>query len=249
MGRMEAIDRLLILGDGYLTSFLERRCQEEQIPHDISSRSKSGRLRFEMEKRSTWTNISEKYSHSILTFALPSSEIADEFSQQKSPLMGKTLIVSSTGFFDTKDGDTVNESSPLNLNLERAKAEEFLRQKGAIILHSAGIYGPGRDPRDWVRAGRVGLSPKWVNLVHVEDLVEFCLLSLRKSGPSERYLASDGTPLTWQEIIEKWHKEFSLPALPKKIDRPSKKVDPSESIRRLGVQLQYKNVFEGVHGC
>jgi nucleoside-diphosphate-sugar epimerase len=64
----------------------------------------------------------------------------------------------------------------------------------------AGIYGPGRHPYDWIRTGRVALSRKYVNLIHVEDLAAICLAALNYGMAGAVYNVSDGTPRTWSEI-------------------------------------------------
>jgi nucleoside-diphosphate-sugar epimerase len=81
------------------------------------------------------------------------------------------------------------------------QGEEFLRKEcGATLLRVAGIYGPGRNPYRWIRSGRVSLSDKYVNLIHIEDLSEICLAALRCGAPGAAYNVSDGIPRTWREI-------------------------------------------------
>ena len=68
------------------------------------------------------------------------------------------------------------------------------------MLRVTGIYGPGRNPLDWIRQGRIGPSRKYVNLIHVEDLAAICLAVLDRGYPSEAYNVSDGQAHTWKEI-------------------------------------------------
>jgi nucleoside-diphosphate-sugar epimerase len=94
-----------------------------------------------------------------------------------------------------------DETAPIETNKPRVQGEEFLRiHCHAIVLRVAGIYGPGRNPLDWIRAGQVGLSRKYVNLIHVEDLAEICLAALDRGNHGETYNISDGTPRTWKDI-------------------------------------------------
>ena len=82
----------------------------------------------------------------------------------------------------------IDESAPIDLTKPRVQGEEYLRNEhGAIVLRVAGIYGPGRNPLDWIRQGRVGPSRKYVNLIHVEDLAAICLAALEK-GETRRGL-------------------------------------------------------------
>jgi nucleoside-diphosphate-sugar epimerase len=95
----------------------------------------------------------------------------------------------------------IDETAPLDLDKPRVKGEEFLRtQCGAIVLRVAGIYGPGRHPYQWIKSGRVGLSDKYVNLIHVEDLAAICLAALEHGVSGAIYNVSDGMPRTWREI-------------------------------------------------
>ncbi len=66
----------------------------------------------------------------------------------------------------------------------------------------AGIYGPNRSPIDWIDAGRVSPSRKYVNLIHVEDLARVCLAALHHAKRGEVYNVSDGLPRTWNDICD-----------------------------------------------
>jgi nucleoside-diphosphate-sugar epimerase len=95
----------------------------------------------------------------------------------------------------------IDETAGIDLGKPRVQGEEFLRKQcRAIVLRVAGIYGPGRHPYDWIKRGRVGLSKKYVNLIHVEDLAAVCLAALEYGMAGEVYNVSDGTPRTWNEI-------------------------------------------------
>ena len=81
------------------------------------------------------------------------------------------------------------------------QGEEFLRTEcGAIVLRVAGIYGPGRHPYDWIKTGRVTVSDKYVNLIHVEDLAAISRAALACGASGAVYNFSDGIPRTWNEI-------------------------------------------------
>jgi nucleoside-diphosphate-sugar epimerase len=95
----------------------------------------------------------------------------------------------------------IDEDAPVDLQKPRVQGEEFLRtQCGAMVLRVAGIYGPGRHPYDWIKSGRVALSDKYVNLVHVEDLAAICVAALRCGVSGTVYNVSDGVPRTWRDI-------------------------------------------------
>jgi nucleoside-diphosphate-sugar epimerase len=95
----------------------------------------------------------------------------------------------------------IDESAPVDFGKPRVQGEEFLRTNcGAIVLRTAGIYGPDRHPYEWIKSGRVVLSEKYVNLIHVEDLAAVCAAALKCARPGDVYNVSDGTPRTWRDI-------------------------------------------------
>ncbi len=118
------------------------------------------------------------------------------------------------------------------------QGEEYLRkQHGAIVLRVAGIYGPGRNPLDWIRQGRVGPSRKYVNLIHVEDLAAICLLALEQGKPGEAYNVSDGQPHTWNEICVTAQQRWGVTAGAAKEDHsPGKRI----SNAKLRSELDYR---------
>lgn len=242
----QELKNVLLLGDGFLTGFVAQALKTKAIEFDVTSRTKPNRIRFDFEDKTSWPNISKTYSHSLITFPLSKPELAIEFLESQKSLLGKLVIVSSTGFFKVSDGAKVNESSPLDLTKERVQAEESLRKQGAIVLHASGIYGPGRNPLDWVKEGRVGKSDKLVNFIHVEDLAEFCIQCMIQAKPGSRYIASDEKTMSWNEIIAQWTKQFQIESIEKASKRTSKRVDASRSRKALGIKLQYPSVIDGV---
>ena len=101
-------------------------------------------------------------------------------------------MLGSTSAYDTGGSQEypppwIDETAPIDYTKPRVQGEEFLRTEcGAIVLRVAGIYGPGRHPYDWITSGRVGLSDKYVNLIHVEDLAAICKAALQCGIPVRR---------------------------------------------------------------
>jgi nucleoside-diphosphate-sugar epimerase len=128
------------------------------------------------------------------------------------------------------------------------QGEEYLRKElGAIVLRVAGIYGPGRNPLDWIRQGRVGPSRKYVNLIHVEDLAAICLLALNKGKPGEAYNVSDGQPHTWNEVCATVQQRWGVTAAVIKEDRSSgKRVSTTKLRADLGYALRHPDLYEAL---
>ena len=83
---------------------------------------------------------------------------------------------------------------------------------GAVILRSAGIYGPrlgelnARNPLDWLRAGMIASPESYLNLIHVRDLARTIITALESEVSGDHFIVSDGTPRRWKEI-EAWAAE------------------------------------------
>jgi nucleoside-diphosphate-sugar epimerase len=111
----------------------------------------------------------------------------------------------------------------------------------------AGIYGPGRNPLDWIRQGRVGPSRKYVNLVHVEDLAAICLFALDKGKPGETYNVSDGTPRTWDEICATAQQRWGINAAAANKDTsPGKRISNAKLRSELGYRFQHPDLYEAL---
>jgi len=139
-------------------------------------------------------------------------------------------------------------AAPIDQVKPRVQGEEFLRMTcGAIVLRVAGIYGPGRNPLDWIRSGRVGPSRKYVNLIHVEDLAAICLAALEQGRSGEVYNVSDGTPRTWEEVCRKAHELWHVISLPRtSADDSGKRVDTGKLTKELGVRIQHPDLYRAL---
>ena len=158
------------------------------------------RLRFDLEQPSTWLNIPAQ-ADLIWCFPATPLEQVQAFARTLNAPPRRIVVLGSTSAYEASDHSAeypppwIDESAPIDLTKPRVQGEEYLREyHGAIVLRVAGIYGPGRNPLDWIRQGRVGPSRKYVNLIHVEDLAAICLLALEQGKPGETYNVSDGTP-------------------------------------------------------
>jgi nucleoside-diphosphate-sugar epimerase len=166
----------------------------------------------------------------------------------------RIVILGSTSGYDAPSQSTqypppwIDESSPIDLTKPRVQGEEYLRNKlGAIVLRVAGIYGPGRSPLDWIRQGRVSLSRKYVNLIHVEDLAAICLVALEHGKPSEAYNVSDGTPRTWNELCAIAQQRWGVTAGAAKEDHsPGKRISNAKLRTELGYVLKHPDLYEAL---
>jgi hypothetical protein len=231
----------LILGQGYLGQCLEELLVQEKDRGRLVSTSRRAHgadLRFDLYDPSTWTNLPES-RFTFWTFPAEPLDLVKQFWAAQGARLGKLVCIGSTSALKVEIEDQwVHEHSGLDLTQARVQGEEFLRSQGAMTLLSAGIYGPHRDPLDWVRRGFVGKSSKYVNMVHVEDLALLSWKALHQGQQGELYIASDSYPQRWDEVITYWQKQGRLGPVAEKISaRSSKRVDNSWTLRKLDHQI------------
>ena len=206
-------DTVVILGSGYLarfmpslTNFYQNVLHTSRDPeHHLTWLPQTQRLRFDLTEAETWSNIP---SDADLLWCFPASPLSavQQFASRINGPSRRLVVLGSTSAYDIGVAHDhpppwIDETAPIDLAKPRVQGEEFLRAEcGAIVLRVAGIYGPGRHPYEWIKSGRVGLSDKYVNLIHVEDLAAICLAALEHGVSGAVYNVSDGMPRTWREI-------------------------------------------------
>jgi len=162
---------------------------------------------FDLGRRDTW-DVVESFEQIVWTFpaATLHTDIrtALDFFETKNLAKKKVMVLGSTSSFAHKvPGELVDESFLLELTQPRVVAEEQLRQRSAFILCLAGIYGPGRDPADWLKRGLVKNGESYINLIHVNDIVK--IVERWQAAPDsfagKRIAASDGRHRRWKEVF------------------------------------------------
>jgi len=166
----------------------------------------------------------------------------------------RIVILGSTSAYDAPSQSTeypppwIDESARIDLTKPRVQGEEYLRKEhGAIVLRVAGIYGPERNPLDWIKSGRVGPSRKYVNLIHVEDLAAICLAAIEKGKPGEAYNVSDGHPHTWNEICAIAQQRWGVATASIKEDHSTgKRISNAKLGAELGYILKHSDLYEAL---
>lgn len=242
-------ETLVILGAGYTASFILPFAAETYRQVLLTSRepddnliaySSAQRLRFDLSDPATWTDIP---SGDVL-WCFPAAPLESVIKCAATLHIAdrRVVVLGSTSAYDAAAPQTypppwIDETAPIDLTKPRVQGEEFLRNAcGAIALRVAGIYGPGRNPIEWLKTGRVQPSPKYVNLIHVEDLAGVCIAALERGLCGEVYNVSDGTPRTWHDIALAMQFHYAIESPP-----PSIQIDMGKRIanRKLIEQLSY----------
>ncbi|HET7910230.1 MAG TPA: hypothetical protein VFL19_05940 [Nitrospira sp.] len=232
-------ETVAILGAGYLARFLlslthcyRTVLQTSRNPDQHLTRlPPAQRIRFDLADSNTWGDIP---SDADLLWCFPASPLpaVQQFAAQINVQSRRLVVLGSTSAYDVgadhhSPPPWIDEGAPIDLLKPRVQGEEFLRTEcRAIVLRVAGMYGPGRNPYDWIKSGRVALSDKYVNLIHVEDLAAVCVAALACGVPGAVYNVSDGIPRTWREIgrglaghhLDEAHPEREKPTPGKRLD-------------------------------
>ena len=253
---------IVILGSGYTGKHLASSLATTSRPFFATSRDPDknlphvpadSRMRFDLEEPSTWPNIP---AGADLIWCFPATTLkrVRDFARRLAGPPRRIVVLGSTSAYEAPDRSKeypppwTDESASIDLTKPRVQGEEFLRNDcGAIVLRVAGIYGPGRNPVDWVRQGRVSPSRKYVNLIHVEDLAAICLLALDKGKPGETYNVSDGQPHTWKEICATAQQRWGVKVAAEKEDSSTgKRISTAKLRTELCYTLRHPDLFEAL---
>lgn len=211
------------------------------------------RLRFDLEQPSTWLNIPAQ-ADLIWCFPATPLEQVQAFAHTLDARARRIVVLGSTSAYEVSDHSTeyppawIDESAPIDLSKSRVQGEEYLREHhGAIVLRVAGIYGPDRNPLNWIRQSRITPSRKYVNLIHAEDLAAICLAAIEKGKPGEAYNVSDGHPYIWSEICVTAQQRWGVTPAPAKEDpSPGKRISTAKLRSELGYTLKHPDLYEAL---
>ncbi|MCS6896637.1 MAG: hypothetical protein NZM29_01575 [Nitrospira sp.] len=215
---------LVILGAGYTGRRVYQKASSHNRPVLATSRNPDRlvgfvpperRLQFDLADPTTWNNVPPG-SDILWCFPAEPPDLVRAFATATNLVSRRLVVLGSTSAYRLSPPDKypppwIDETAPLEMHIPRVQGEEFLRTDcHAVVLRVAGIYGPGRNPLRWISQGRVGPSRKYVNLIHIEDLVETCLAALERGVPGEAYNVSDGVPRTWKDICRMAKATFGI---------------------------------------
>lgn len=131
----------------------------------------------------------------------------DQLRQLDPPWIG---YLSTTGVYGDRNGAWVDETSELVPDLDRSRrrvaAERAWLGSGLAVhvFRLAGIYGPGRSAIDTVRQGKARriVKPGQVfSRIHVDDIAQVVLASMRRPQPGRVYNVCDDDCAPPQDVI------------------------------------------------
>ncbi len=250
---------LIILGYGYTGRSIMQLTLERGTSAWATSRNPAlqlgavpfpQHLEFDLARPETWGHLPTG-TDLIWCFPATPVEQVQAFARTHDAPPRRIVVLGSTSAYQVSDHSTeypppwIDESAPIDLTKPRVQGEEYLRNElGAIVLRVTGIYGPGRNPLDWIRQGRLGPSRKYVNLIHVEDLAAICLAALVHGKPGEAYNVSDGQPHTWNEICATAQHQWGVTASAV-IEAPAsgKRISNAKLRFELGYRFRHPDLY------
>lgn len=195
----------------------------------------------------------------------------------KDNLPAQLIYISTSGVYGDQGGKLINEQTPANPQVDRAKrryhAEQQLQhwsehtQVPVTILRVGGIYGPGRLPlqrlKDQIPMLHENLSPQ-TNRIHADDLAQVCVAAVAIKAHGEIYNVSDGTNSNMTEYFNTIADFCDLPRPPlvdwdeaeKAIStgmlsylKESRKMDNYKMMNELEIELKYPTLKDGLESC
>jgi nucleoside-diphosphate-sugar epimerase len=180
----------------------------------------------------------------------------------------KIVYLSTIGVYGDHDGGWVDESTPPQATLDRARMRVAAEQAwtdiargDAAILRLAGIYGPGRNALATLRAGtaRRIIKPGQVfNRIHVDDIASAIMAAIRH-GSGGIWNVCDDEPAPPQDVIayaaelmgappppEENFATAEMSAMARSFYASSARVSNAKLKRELGVTLVHPTYRHGL---
>jgi nucleoside-diphosphate-sugar epimerase len=245
---------VLLLGTGYTGAFTAAALRRDGYAVTSTSRQSRTRdaVRFSLDDLTTWDALPPATACVWLFPAEPLPAVTEFVRRFHSRFLTMVVIGTTSSYVAEGKETHVDETTPLDFGLERVKGEEAMREQGALVLRSAGIYGPGvhalppRNPLDWLRRGLIRDGGRFVNFIQVEDLAAAIVAALRSSVRGEDFIVSDGQPRRWKEILS-WANArgyLSMEALPDGGGEGSKRLETGKLHRLLAPTLTHRNLWK-----
>lgn len=180
--------------------------------------------------------------------------------------------LSTTGVYGDRGGAWVDEDTPPAPTSDRG-ARRLMAERQWLELHRshglpvhifrlAGIYGPGRNQLEAVKAGmakRIIKPGQIFARIHVEDIARVLLASIARPDPGRIYNVCDDEAAPPQEVVAYAAKLLGLPA-PREVPfdeaelspmgrsfyLENKRLDNARIKAELGVTLAYPTYREGL---
>lgn len=242
--------KIAVLGLGYAGIRIFRRLENEfEVQAFSRTTQEKGSLLLDFSDEKALEEWRLRFEASPFDFLIVTFPLQDLSTGERLleilPLVSKRFWLLGTTSVYIRNGSEITEKTPMDPEHARFGIEKKFLAIGGKILRLSGIYGPGRNPADWIRKGKVQKTKRQLNLIHGDDIAEtvFALASsLDTEFPSELLLA-DNQWHTWLEIFRYLEEEGKIPvSQEKEFEREDGFVDPS-LIRKFLPGLQTKDFW------
>ena len=274
--------RLVVLGHGYSAGFLTRRLVPEGWAVTGTTRDDPARVQAAGATPLRWPGEEDAVraalarADAILVSAGPDGgecpALRDFGAAIAASPAGWLGYLSTTGVYGDRQGDWVDEDSPLAPSTRRGRdrvaAEagwQALAAAHGLPLHIfrlAGIYGPGRGPFEKVRNGtarRIVKPGQVFSRIHAEDIAQVLAASIAQPDPGAIYNLCDDDPAPPEDVLEHAARLLGLPPPPaedfataamtpmaRSFYAESKRVSNARIKRELGIRLIHPDYRSGL---
>ncbi|WBU60367.1 SDR family oxidoreductase [Paracoccus albus] len=281
---------MLIFGHGYTAAALTRRLCAAGWSVSGTTRGDPGRVSAAGAKPINWSDDNGRLedeierADAILSSVAPDASgaaggadpVIARFASSLRTARPKWVgYLSSTNVYGDHGGDWVDEETPPNPTMSRARARlkaerewaDLSEQAGwpLRIFRLAGIYGPGRGPIEKLRSGRARriVKPGQVfSRIHVDDIAGAVMASLSQptgASGSRVFNLCDDDPAPPQQVIAEAARMLGLPApeeedfasadmssMARSFYADSKRVSNARLKSELGYKLLYPDYRSGL---
>lgn len=193
---------------------------------------------------------------------------------EDSALPDRIIYLGTTGVYGNCHGEWIDESRIPAPEFDRARrrldAEQQLIHwqqdsgRELVRLRVAGIYGPGKLPVTRLKQQKPMIpadEAPWTNRIHVDDLVQACILAISRGKNGAVYNLSDGQPGKMTDYFNRVAEYAQLPPPPiiatnqaeealstgmQSYLAESRRIDNSLMLKELGVNLKYPDLDSGL---
>jgi nucleoside-diphosphate-sugar epimerase len=280
---------ILIAGCGYvgqrLAALLRQQYDVSAVVRTPDRVAELGRLgipavAIDLDRVRANTTIPERLEQEAIVYLTPppssgeSDLRLDRFLQLATVPPRAFLYMSTTGVYGDVPTGSVDEGSAVSPRTDRARrrvsAEEMTRvwcnerRVRRVVLRVPGIYGPQRLPLDRLRRCEPVVSEAEAgiaNRIHVDDLVQACILAVTNADARGVYNVSDGTSISSTAFMNAVARLAGLP-LPPQVSmveaqltftperlsfvNESRRVSNERMLKHLGVKLKYADIDAGI---
>jgi len=174
----------------------------------------------------------------------------------------RLIFISSTSVYGQESGETIDEFSRCEPSSESGiicrDAEKMVQElypvqdatPSAVILRSAGLYGPGRliarQEQLKLQTPLPGRPDAWLNLIHVDDAVQAIQKQSQRPFADPVYLLSDERPLTRSEFYGAIAERIGAPEplfVPGDDNSLNKRCQSMRIREALSLNLKYPNAI------